>query len=37
MKVGFVGFGRMAGNMVTRIQQRGHEAAVYARRPEVRA
>ena len=37
MKVGFVGFGRMAGNMVTRILQRGHEAAVYARRAEVRA
>lgn len=36
MKVGFVGFGRMAGNMVTRILERGHEAAVYARRPEVR-
>jgi 6-phosphogluconate dehydrogenase len=37
MKVGFVGFGRMAGNMVTRILERGHEAAVFARRAEVRS
>jgi 6-phosphogluconate dehydrogenase len=37
MKVGFVGFGRMGGNMVTRLVQRGHTIAVYARRPEVRA
>jgi 6-phosphogluconate dehydrogenase len=37
MKLGFVGFGRMGGNMVTRLVQRGHEIAVYARRPEVRA
>src|SRR5579872_4654801 len=36
MKVGFVGFGRMGGNMVTRLLERGHEAAVYARRAEVR-
>ena len=36
MKVGFVGFGRMGGNMVTRLVQRGHEIAVFARRPEVR-
>jgi 6-phosphogluconate dehydrogenase len=37
MKVGFIGFGRMGGNMVTRLLQRGHEAVVFARRPEVRA
>jgi len=37
MKIGFVGFGRMGGNMVTRLVGRGHQAAVYARRPEVRA
>ncbi len=37
MKVGFVGFGRMGGNMVTRLVQRGQEIAVFARRPEVRA
>jgi len=37
MKLGFVGFGRMGGNMVTRLIQRGHTIAVYARRPEVRA
>lgn len=37
MKVGFVGFGRMGGNMVTRLVARGHEAVVYARRAEVRA
>ncbi len=36
MRVGFVGFGRMGGNMVTRLIQHGHEAVVYARRPEVR-
>lgn len=37
MRIGFVGFGRMGGNMVTRLLQRGHEAVVYARRAEVRA
>ncbi len=37
MKVGFVGFGRMGGNMVTRLVGRGHQAVVYARRPEVLA
>jgi 6-phosphogluconate dehydrogenase len=37
MKLGFVGFGRMGGNMVTRLVQRGHTVSVYARRPEVRA
>jgi 6-phosphogluconate dehydrogenase len=37
MRIGFVGFGRMGGNMVTRLLQRGHEAIVYARRAEVRA
>jgi 6-phosphogluconate dehydrogenase len=37
MRVGFIGFGRMGGNMATRLLQRGHEAVVYARRPEVRA
>ncbi len=37
MKVGFVGFGRMGGNMVARLLGRGHEAVVYARRAEVRA
>jgi 6-phosphogluconate dehydrogenase len=36
MRVGFVGFGRMGANMVTRLIQHGHEAVVYARRPEVR-
>jgi 6-phosphogluconate dehydrogenase len=37
MKLGFVGFGRMGGNMVTRLLQRGHTISVFARRPEVRA
>jgi len=37
MKLGFVGFGRMGGNMVRRLLGRGHEIAVYARRAEVRA
>lgn len=37
MKLGFVGFGRMGGNMVKRLLERGHEIAVYARRAEVRA
>jgi 6-phosphogluconate dehydrogenase len=37
MKLGFVGFGRMGGNMVKRLLGRGHEIAVYARRAEVRA
>ncbi len=37
MKVGFVGFGRMGGNMVRRLLGRGHEITVYARRAEVRA
>ena len=37
MKLGFVGFGRMGGNMVKRLLDRGHEVAVYARRAEVRA
>ncbi|HET7263440.1 MAG TPA: decarboxylating 6-phosphogluconate dehydrogenase [bacterium] len=37
MKVGFVGFGRMGGNMVTRLLQRGHTISVFARRAEVRA
>jgi 6-phosphogluconate dehydrogenase len=37
VKLGFVGFGRMGGNMVKRLLERGHEVAVYARRAEVRA
>ncbi len=37
MKLGFVGFGRMGGNMVKRLLDRGHEISVYARRAEVRA
>jgi 6-phosphogluconate dehydrogenase len=37
VKLGFVGFGRMGGNMVKRLLERGHEIAVYARRAEVRA
>ncbi|HEV2280797.1 MAG TPA: decarboxylating 6-phosphogluconate dehydrogenase [bacterium] len=37
MKLGFVGFGRMGGNMVTRLLERGHTISVFARRPEVRA
>ena len=37
MKLGFVGFGRMGGNMVKRLLDRGHQITVYARRPEVRA
>ncbi|HKV45395.1 MAG TPA: NAD(P)-binding domain-containing protein, partial [bacterium] len=37
MKLGFVGFGRMGGNMVKRLLGRGHQVAVYARRAEVRA
>lgn len=37
MKLGFVGFGRMGANMVTRLLRRGHEIVVYARRPETRS
>ncbi len=37
MKLGFVGFGRMGGNMVKCLLDRGHEVSVYARRAEVRA
>jgi len=37
VKLGFVGFGRMGGNMVKRLLDRGHQITVYARRPEVRA
>jgi len=37
MKLGFVGFGRMGANMVTRLVQRGHTVSAFARRPEVRA
>jgi len=37
VKLGFVGFGRMGGNMVKRLLDRGHQIALYARRPEVRA
>ena len=37
MKLGFVGFGRMGGNMVKRLLDRGHQITVYARRREVRA
>jgi len=37
VKLGFVGFGRMGGNMVKRLLDRGHEVSVYARRAEVRA
>ncbi len=37
MKVGFVGFGRMGANMVTRLLRRGHEIVVYARRAETRS
>ena len=31
MKLGMVGLGRMGGNMVIRLEQRGHELATYAR------
>jgi len=37
VKLGFVGFGRMGGNMVKRLLDRGHHITGYARRPEVRA
>ena len=37
MELGFVGFGRMGGNMVKRLLGRGHKIAVYARKREVRA
>jgi 6-phosphogluconate dehydrogenase len=36
MKLGFVGLGRMGGNMVTRLLQRGHQVVVYARKAEAR-
>jgi 6-phosphogluconate dehydrogenase len=36
VKLGFIGFGRMGGNMVKRLLDRGHEIGVYARRAEVR-
>ena len=31
MKIGMVGLGRMGGNMVERLEERGHELATYAR------
>ncbi len=37
MKLGFIGLGRMGGNMVTRLLERGHQVVVYARRAEARA
>jgi len=37
MQLGFVGFGRMGGNMVKRLLGRGHTIVAFARRPEVRA
>jgi len=37
MKLAIVGLGRMGGNMVTRLLERGHQVVVYARRAEVRA
>jgi 6-phosphogluconate dehydrogenase len=37
VKLGFIGFGRMGGNMVKRLLDRGHEIGVYVRRAEVRA
>jgi 6-phosphogluconate dehydrogenase len=37
VKLAFIGFGRMGGNMVKRLLGRGHEIVVFARRAEVRA
>jgi len=34
MRVGFIGLGRMGGNMVRRLLQGGHEVVVYNRSPE---
>jgi len=34
MKIGFVGLGRMGGNMVKRLIRSGHTVAAYARSPE---
>ena len=36
MKLGFVGWGRMGANMVTRLLQRRHSIVVYARKEEAR-
>ncbi|WP_085441175.1 phosphogluconate dehydrogenase (NAD(+)-dependent, decarboxylating) [Magnetofaba australis] len=35
MKIGFVGLGKMGGNMVTRLMQAGHEMVVFAHEAEV--
>jgi 6-phosphogluconate dehydrogenase len=37
MKLGFIGLGRMGGNMVTRLLERGHQVVVFARKAEARA
>jgi 6-phosphogluconate dehydrogenase len=34
MQIGMIGLGRMGANMVERLMRAGHEAVVYARRPE---
>jgi 6-phosphogluconate dehydrogenase len=34
MRIGFIGLGRMGGNMVRRLLQGGHEVVVYNRSPE---
>jgi 6-phosphogluconate dehydrogenase len=34
MQIGMIGLGRMGANMVERLMRAGHEAIVYARRPE---
>src|SRR3984957_15289409 len=37
MQIGMIGLGRMGANMVERLMRAGHEAVVYARRPEAMA
>ncbi len=37
MQLGMIGIGRMGGDMVRRLLQRGHECVIYARKPEAMA
>lgn len=37
MQLGMIGIGRMGGDMVRRLLQRGHECVIHARKPEAMA
>ena len=34
MQIGFIGLGRMGGNMVRRLSKGGHQCHVYSNKPE---